>query len=45
MLMTSKKDEDTLRFYEKADFDGKEKTAFIVGSKAYMLTTWKFWES
>ena len=30
MLMTSKKDEKTLHFYEKAGFDSGEKTAFIV---------------
>jgi GNAT superfamily N-acetyltransferase len=30
MLMTSRKDESTLRFYEKAGFSRGEKTAFIV---------------
>ena len=30
MLMTSQKDESTLRFYEKAGFNRGEKTAFIV---------------
>jgi Acetyltransferase (GNAT) family. len=30
MLMTSNKDEGTFRFYEKAGFDGEEKTGFIV---------------
>ena len=30
MLMTSNKDNETFRFYEKAGFDRKEKTAFIV---------------
>lgn len=30
MLMTSRKDEKTLRFYENAGFDKGEKTAFIV---------------
>ncbi|AEG18091.1 MAG: GNAT family N-acetyltransferase [Methanobacterium paludis] len=30
MLMTSQKDESTLRFYEKAGFNMGEKTAFIV---------------
>ncbi len=29
MLMTGRKDETTLRFYEKAGFDRGEKTAFI----------------
>lgn len=29
MLLTSSKLESTLRFYERAGFDGKEKTAFI----------------
>lgn len=30
ILTTSRKDEDTLRFYENAGFDRREKTAFIV---------------
>jgi GNAT superfamily N-acetyltransferase len=30
MLMTSNKDEGTFKFYEKAGFDGEEKTGFIV---------------
>lgn len=30
MLMTSKKDEDTLNFYRKAGFNSQEKTGFIV---------------
>ncbi len=30
MLMTSKKDDKTLNFYENAGFDGKEKTGFIL---------------
>jgi ribosomal protein S18 acetylase RimI-like enzyme len=30
MLMTSKKDESVLRFYEKAGFESGKKTAFIV---------------
>jgi GNAT superfamily N-acetyltransferase len=33
MLLTSMKDEETLRFYERAGFDGKEKTGFIVRIK------------
>lgn len=30
MLMTGRKDEGTLRFYEKAGFDRGEKTAFVI---------------
>lgn len=30
MLMTSRKEESTLKFYEKAGFDRGEKTAFII---------------
>ncbi|MGE5604509.1 MAG: GNAT family N-acetyltransferase, partial [Bacteroidota bacterium] len=33
MLMTGRKEESTLRFYERAGFDRGEKTAFIVRLK------------